>query len=318
MASEATKYLEGSFLGGLLRDEAVTDISYNGSGLYYVDNRFGRKKADIALTADEASSFIRQIANVTDKNFNLAYPVLDVSFGRYRLNAVHSSIGRTGERKTPSFSIRIASVSSRLEEDPSFMDEKAKNLLITLLKQRKSILIGGRTGVGKTELQKWLLGRLEPNTRVIVIDNVEELSLCDVRGLDMTTWLTDVSPKLSASDLIQNALRHHPDYLLVAEARGKEMNDALFAAGSGHPLIMTMHAQELGQMPSRVLRLAKMGDPNADEGILWEEIETLFPYYAYISKETGERGEIRRHLEAIGHLGKERRMEMLYERRKGR
>ena len=56
----------------------------------------------------------------------------------------------------------------------SFFGENSKRILLKAIKNKQSIVIGGETGAGKTELQKYLLMRLEPSSRVIVIDNVEE------------------------------------------------------------------------------------------------------------------------------------------------
>lgn len=315
MPLDALNFLRSSFLGPYLLKDSVTDISYNGEDLYYVDNLEGRKKAETSPSPEEVLSFLKQIANFTEKSFHLAEPLLDVSLGPYRLNAVHPSLSRRGERKVPSFSLRIASKDSRIKKDPDFLEPEAKTILLSLLKERRSLLIGGATGTGKTELQKYLLSLLEPNTRIIVLDNVEELSTLEEEALDMTTWLTDIAPRLSLSELIRNALRHHPDYLIVAEARGKEMSDALFAAGSGHPLIMTLHASSLEAMPLRVLRLARMGEEAAREDLLMEEISNLLSHYLFLEKKIDEEGKIRRYLKAIGELEKDGKMRLLHERK---
>lgn len=310
----AERYLESSFLAPLLAVKTITDISYNGDNLYFVDNRFGRRKAEVYISDDQCLSFLRQVANLSEKSFNVAEPILDVSFGPYRLSAVHSSIGRHGEKKAPSFSLRIASRGLRVGVNPTFLEPKARDIILQFLRAKESVLIGGVTGSGKTELQKWLLASMEENTRVLVLDNVEELSLVEGGKLDMTTWMTEASPKAGLQELIRNALRHHPDYLLVAEARGKEMADALYAAGSGHPLIMTMHAKSLSRMPDRVCRMAKMGYPEADEKLLWEEVCSLLPNYIFLEKKSGEDGSIERYVQGIGRLSLEGRFEILYER----
>ena len=50
-------------------------------------------------------------------------------------------------------------------------------ILRRLIKEGESIVIGGKVSSGKTELQKWLLQNMAPCTRVIVIDDVEELDM---------------------------------------------------------------------------------------------------------------------------------------------
>ena len=102
-------FIESSFLQDLLKDENITDISYNGSGIYYLHNLLGRKKSSILITENEAKDFIRQIANLSEKQFSLQNPKLDVSIGRYRINAIHPCIGRRNYGSCLNFSIRIAS-----------------------------------------------------------------------------------------------------------------------------------------------------------------------------------------------------------------
>ena len=64
-------FLENSFLKELFNKEDVTDISYNGKDIYYVDNYLGRLKSNISISKQEAKDFVRQIANLTEKQFSL-------------------------------------------------------------------------------------------------------------------------------------------------------------------------------------------------------------------------------------------------------
>ena len=170
----AVSYLEESFLKDLLTNPKVTDISYNGEDIFYVDNDFGRVKSDVAIERSAAKDFVRQIANLSEKQFSFQSPKLDVSLGRYRFNALHQSICRKNNEESVSFSIRIASSSLKFNESDSLSDE-VKELLKVLVDSNVSIVIGGQTGSGKTELQKYLISLMKENTRTIVIDNILEL-----------------------------------------------------------------------------------------------------------------------------------------------
>ena len=120
--NKIVSFFEESFLKDLLSNDKVTDISYNGENLFYVHNDLGRQKSDIQLTKQEAKDFIRQIANLSEKQFSYQMPELDVSFGRYRFNALHQSICRKNNEESVCFSIRIASSSLRFNEDDSLSD----------------------------------------------------------------------------------------------------------------------------------------------------------------------------------------------------
>lgn len=301
--SRLTSYLESSFLQPLLFEEGVTDISYNGVDLFYENSLRGRLKSSICPSKEEVGDFLRQIANFAEKQFCYTNPILDVSFSRYRLNATFLSLTRVKDEKSYSFSLRLSREGSVLTEDESFFGGESKKILLEALKRRESIVIGGETGAGKTELQKFLLLNLPPATRVIVIDNVEELELSRGDGsLDLTSWLVDERfPKSGFPDLIKNALRNNPDYLLVAESRGAEMLDALNCVMSGHPIITTMHAKDLNAMPYRMARMAMMAGPSLVYEDILGDIYHHFSYFVYLKKDASG-GDIKRYIHEIGLL----------------
>ena len=314
MSGDPVAYLENSFLSPLIGQEGVTDISYNGESIYYVSNHKGRQKADFEVKKEEVSSFLRQIANLTEHQFSVQCPILDVSFGRYRINAVNSSLARKKNEKAFTFAMRLESNDCKITDKSGLFDEKSLQILRRLIKNGESIVIGGKVSSGKTELQKWLLQNRAPCTRVIVIDNVEELDMVENENIDLTTWLVNEQGRgASFSALIKNALRNDPDYIVIAEARGEEMLDVLLSAMSGHPVITTIHAEKLTVMPDRVARLAMIGSKRLFKDELMEDISRHLRYYVYVEKENAPDGSIRRFIKEIGHLDeKSKKITVLY------
>ena len=302
-------FLESSFLSPLLQQENVTDITWNGEALYYMDNEYGRKKSEVTSTNEEIGSFLRQIANFSEKQFSYKEPVLDVSFARYRINATYLSLTRVNNKKAYSFALRIASSGSAVERHQDFFPSNTKEVLLEAIKKGLSIVIGGETGCGKTELQKFILLHLPPNTRVIVIDNVQELELSRGSGdIDMTSWLVDErNPDSSFSGLIKNALRNNPDYILVAESRGPEMLDALNAVMSGHPIITTLHAKDASAIPHRMARMAMQAGRNLIYEELLTDIYHHFSLIIYLSRSMREDGTIFRRISEMGILNESTR-----------
>lgn len=316
MTESPSAFLESSFLKDVLLEPGVTDISYNGETFFYLSNQEGRKRLDLEVKREEVGNFLRQIANLTERQFSYSVPILDVSFGRYRLNAVYPSLTRVRNEKSYSFSLRLAYPGTCLEAGDPFFGGNEK-ILLEALAENESLVIGGQTSSGKTELEKWCLLHLGNNKRVIVIDNVEELDMVTNPSIDLTTWLVNDSlPDASFDSLIRNALRNNPDYIVVAESRGKEMLDAITSALSGHPLVTTIHAKSLDQMPERMARLAMLGSDKLSHEEIMDDIAHHFRYFVYLEKKISSTGHLQRFIQSIGRYNPcKKAMDLIYERK---
>ena len=310
--NKTVSFLEESFLKELLSNERVTDISYNGQDLYYVDNDYGRVKSDITIEKQAAKDFVRQIANLTEKQFSYQSPELDVSFGRYRFNALHQSVCRKNNEESVCFSIRIASSSLKFKDSGS-LNEEVKELLRVLVNSNVSIVIGGLTGSGKTELQKYLISLMKENTRAIVIDNILELDQFKTeQSLDLNIWQVDEKREAaSIENLVRNALRSNPDWLIVAESRGKEMLDVLNSSLTGHPIITTLHAFDINSMPTRMVRMVMMNEQKMNFKDVYLDIAYHMRFYIYLKRRYSNDGLVSRYISSISYLNS-KGMEEIY------
>lgn len=305
MNEKAYSYFVNSFLKPILDNEGITDITYNGENIFCQHNRRGRFKSEIFVTQAIVLDFIRQLANLTEQLFSYSSPILDVSVGKYRINAVHPAIGRKNYDKAVTFSIRIGTSSCQiLTNDATFMDDEVRELLLALLCLNQSIIIAGKTGTGKTELQKYLIAGMEANSRIIVIDNVLELeSTAKNADLDITLWqMSERINDAQFGELIRNGLRSNPDWLIVAESRGKEMLDVLNAAMTGHPVITTIHSQDLHSIPSRLTRMALMADEHLRYEEVYQDVISHFSFLVYLEKTLSPEKTIIRRVKSIGQL----------------
>jgi len=308
MNKKAYLFLSTSFLQPLLENPEVTDIAFNGDAIFYQHNQLGRLKSEIIITKEAAFDFIRQLANLTEQLFSYSSPILDVSIERFRINAVHPAIGRKHFERATTFSVRVGHIGiTAIEEDPLFMPPEVNQLFLAILKLHASIVIAGKTGTGKTELQKYLLQRMEPNARIVVIDNVLELEGVSSNALlDISLWqMSDQVNEASFSDLIRNALRSNPDWLIVAESRGKEMLDILNSAMTGHPVITTLHSQDVYSVPSRMTRMALMNDEHLRYDEVFHDVVIHFPFIVFLEKGKEKNLKIVRRIKAIAEVSNE-------------
>ena len=306
-------FLENSFLSVLLSKETITDISYNGEDIFYLDNKLGRLKREEKVEPQLIKDFIRQIANLSEKQFSYQSPELDVSFGKYRLTALHQSVCRKANQECISFSLRISSSKLRIEEDEKLFPKELQELLEVLIHSNVSLVIGGLTGSGKTELQKYLISNMKENTRTIVIDNVLELDQLKIdKSLDLNIWQVDENRgSVSTQRLVRTALRSNPDWLIVAESRGKEALDILNSSLTGHPIITTLHAFDVESMPYRMARMVMMNEQKMDYQDVYQDISYHLRFYIYLTRNYSNSGAVLRYVSSICYLNG-KKMEEIY------
>ena len=299
--SSLINYIESSFIKDILLKEEITDISYNGKDIYYVSNIEGRKKSDIEITNQEAKDFLRQLSNITEKQFSYLSPILDINIGKYRLNGINSSVGRWGEESAVTFSLRIASSTPRIKHDEKFMVKELEDLFDTLILNHISIVIAGVTGVGKTELQKYLISRIPNEERIIIIDQTIELEDLQSRLYsDITLWQADErNSEASVSNLIKNGLRNNPDWMIVSEARGGEMNDILTSAMTGVPIIVTMHSLSSFMAPNRMAKMVMLNEKRIEYQDILSNIYEHFKIVVYLNKYIDKKGNVKRYISSI-------------------
>lgn len=316
MNNNLYEYIMNSQIGDYLKEPSITDVSFNGVFLFYQDNIKGRVKAKKEMTATEANDFVRQIANLSEKQFSYKNPILDVSIKNLRINAVHSSIVRVGDEKSVSFSIRIGSFESRVANDYSFMNKKVRRIIQKMIDKQTSIVIAGKTGTGKTELQKFILSNMRDNSRIIVIDNIQELdSIRANENLDVTSWQLNQNVEEGTFErLIRNALRSNPDWLIIAESRGKEMNDVLNSVLTGHPIITTLHSEDIMSIPNRIAKMVEMSKTTQTYDEILDDVLKHVKGYIFLKKELTRKGEIKRYISDIA-ISKDNSLQVIYQKK---
>ena len=73
LEAKILQFFENSFLKELLTDNHITDIAFNGEFLSYQHNQKGRMKSEIEITKDEVFDFLRQLANLSEKQFSFQH-----------------------------------------------------------------------------------------------------------------------------------------------------------------------------------------------------------------------------------------------------
>lgn len=295
---EIEKLLRNSFLKPFLLDEHITDISYNGTALWVQSNKIGRYKPKEQPTHDEVYRLGKQIADIQGKEFTTSSPILDTDLSYLRVNFVHHSASPSG----CTFAIRVSKPRLVTTKLSSFANEDVAKLLEVLVKAEKNIIISGRTGAGKTELQKLLVNFIEPHKKITLMEDTMDSHIKELYPeKDINSWrtLTEDSreKKITFHDLIKAGLRNNPDWMIVAETRGSESYSVLESALTDHAIITTLHANGAGAIPSRLISMIGQSY-QVNELLLGQDIVNTFRFGIYLTAEFTKQG-IERYIREI-------------------
>ena len=138
---------------------------------------------------------------------------------------------------------------------------EAAELLREAITARRTILISGGTGCGKTTLLNALSAWIDQAERIITIEDAAELRLRlpHVLRLESRPASVEGRGEVTIRDLLRNALRMRPDRIVIGEVRGPEALDLLTALNTGHDgALSTIHANSPEDALGRLETLALM------------------------------------------------------------
>jgi type IV secretion system protein VirB11 len=127
---------------------------------------------------------------------------------------------------------------------------------------RKTILISGGTGTGKTTFLNSMLDEIPADERVVLVEDTPELRLPGANGVGLVSVKGDLGEaRITPNDLLQASLRLRPDRIVLGELRGAESVSFLRAINTGHPgSFSTIHANSLrGALEQLALMVMQTG-----------------------------------------------------------
>jgi len=247
----------------LLRDPTISDVLVNGPGEVWVD-RFGRlERSQIRFDDDNhLRRLLRRIVASRGRRLDEASPHVDVRLADgSRLNAVLPPVSLRG----PVVSIRRARTTPfRLEELIAFgtLTREMGRMLEQAVRARRSIVVSGGAGAGKTTMLNVLSRAIPTGERIVTIEETAELRLehPHVVALEGRMANAEGVGEISLRTLVKNALRMRADRIIVGEVRGSEAFDMLQAMNVGHDGSMTtVHSNSARDAVRRLQSLVLMG-----------------------------------------------------------
>jgi type IV secretion system protein VirB11 len=156
---------------------------------------------------------------------------------------------------------------------------------------KKTILISGGTGTGKTTFLNSMLGEIPPEERVVLVEDTPELRLPGANGVGLVAVKGELGEaRITSNDLLQASLRLRPDRIVLGELRGAESVSFLRAINTGHPgSFSTIHANSLrGALEQLALMVMQTGiDLSRADTI--EYAASVIDIVVQLGRENGER-----------------------------
>ena len=295
----------------LLDDPAVSEIAINGPGnvwAAYRGSRFMRPVAVDGVTLPLIKSLAELIAAHTEQEVNAYTPILsgripmdmsdhvaDSERGDYRVQcvlapAVEQHIGgivciRKPGRVQLTMDQYIASGAFDQINEARTPDQYSDDHLVELyrakrwseffigcVKAHKNIMISAGTNAGKSTFLNMLLQHVDPNERIVTIEDTREIRLKSENVVHLIySRGGQGKARVTPFDHLESILRLTPDRAIMGELRGAEAYPYLELLNTGHSgSFSTIHSDSPDLMFDRLASMASRGGSDMSKNQLVE------------------------------------------------
>jgi len=245
-------------LDPLMHDAHIEDVSCSGIGQIFVEHKiFKSLRANFGYaTHKELDEFIVRLSERVKKPVTFRQPVVDATLpDGSRINMVY---GQDVSTRGSNYSIRKFSDEPlsilQLVKWGSLNWEMAAYMSL-IIEDGLNMFVSGETASGKTTLMNALTTFIEPNAKIVSIEDTAEVNV------PHKNWIREVTRKAKPGeedegvgmfDLLKAALRQRPNEIIIGEIRGEEGNIAFQAMQTGHACMATFHAASIQKLIQRI------------------------------------------------------------------
>lgn len=292
----------------LLEDKNVTEIMVNGPNEIYieVDGQLLRDDSVSFINDDHIIRTIQRIVQPLGRTIDSTNPMVDSHLpDGSRINAIIPPLSVKG----PVMTIR------KFKESMSNIESLIGNGTLTpymarfmdaCVEAKLNIVVCGGTGSGKTTLLNVLSNFINPDERIITIEDAVELKLKQSHVISLETRNVNYEREgeVTIRDLVRNSLRMRPDRIIVGEVRGEEAFDMLQAMNTGHDgSLTTLHANSAPDALNRLETMILMSGIDIPLKAVREYIEKALDIVINIERLSDGRRKVTSISEIVGFDG---------------
>jgi len=241
----------------LMEDASISEIMINHHAEIFVERRGRMTLLPVSFESRERlEDLIQTVVASVNRVVNESTPIVDARLkDGSRVHVVLPPVALKGPcmtiRKFPDQPLtmeELVGINSLSSEAASFLKE--------LVGAQYNMFISGGTGTGKTTFLNALSQFIQPDERIVTIEDSAELQIRSIPNLvamETRNANTEGKGEITIRDLIRASLRMRPNRIIVGEVRGGEALDMLQALNTGHSGSMsTGHSNGAKDMMARL------------------------------------------------------------------
>jgi len=244
----------------ILSDSKIEEIVVNNEkeNIWVYHKNHGWLETNIRISnKDTLENYAKKIGRDVGRDLSILNPLLDAQLpSGDRANAILRPISDKGVNMT----IR------KFAAEPWVFTDFIKNgtvnydvlaLVWLAMQYEMNVLVSGGTASGKTSFLNIIMPFIQPNHRIVSIEDTRELQLPSfLYWTPLSTRQPNPEGKgeVDMGDLLVNSLRMRPDRIVVGEVRRREQAQIMFEAmHTGHSVYSTIHADTCNQTFRRLI-----------------------------------------------------------------